>query len=29
MIEPTALMLGLAGIGVRALVQRADGTRVV
>ena len=29
MVEPTSLLLGLEGLGVRAVVQRADRTRVV
>jgi len=29
MIEPTSLLLGLEGLGVRAVVRQADGTRVV
>jgi len=29
MIEPTSLLLGLEGLGVRAVGRRADGTRVV
>ena len=29
MVEPTSLLLGLEGLGVSAVVQRADRTRVV
>jgi len=29
MVEPTSLLLGLEGLGVRAVAQRADRTRVV
>ncbi len=29
MIEPTSLLLGLEGLGVRAVGRQADGTRVV
>ena len=29
MVEPTSLLLGLEGLGVRGVVQRADRTRVV
>ena len=29
MIEPTSLLLGLEGLGVRAVSRQADGTRVV
>jgi hypothetical protein len=29
MIEPTSLLLGLEGLGVSAVVRRADCTRVV
>ena len=29
MIKPTWLLLGLEGLGVRAVGRRADGTRVV
>lgn len=29
MLEPTSLLLGLEGLGVRSVVQRADRTRVV
>ena len=29
MVEPTSLLLGLEGLGVRAVVQHTDRTRVV